>query len=150
MTDLGERPTTTVEVDGTLVSVGTEELSVSLTNSTVIGTEPRSVLLQEPTPDHSASNIVTLTPSPAAGLVLVSFLSDGAPAFDAAVAGLTLCVPGISLPGCTPTLIETGAYQDLSALLRARPDLTVLVASDVAETATSGCAIAARRRRSTS
>jgi hypothetical protein len=46
ITDLGEGPTTTVEVDGTLVSVGTEELSVSLTNSTVIQTEPRSVLLQ--------------------------------------------------------------------------------------------------------
>jgi hypothetical protein len=55
-------------------------------------------------------------------LIQLIFQSDGAAGFDVNVA---------LLPPGTPSIVETGALQDVSALLDTAPALTVLLGSDV-------------------
>ncbi len=84
-----------------------------------------SVILTEPASDPFGppqSDFVTLTIGAAAPTFTLLFESDGAANYSANVA---------ALPPGTPTLLENGAFQDVSSLL-ASGSFTITVQSDLA------------------
>jgi hypothetical protein len=84
----------------------------------------RSVILLEPAEDPFGprqSDFITLTIGAAAPTFTINFASDGALNFDIDVA---------ALPPGTPTLLETGGFQDVSGLLNS-DGLAISIQSDL-------------------
>jgi len=130
-------PTVLTDIPGPTINFASEEVSINL--AVPVGLNPmtpgvRSVLLVNQTGDPEGagapSDFITLTVGDVeivdlipVQILQILFQSDGAPGFDVNTAALLLL--GV------PTIVETGALQDVSALLDTAPVLTVLVASDV-------------------